>query len=160
MTPQHLAFPAASHANDVIAVDGSPGGDRRGLFVDWFRHRSAELTERLMNNRDQGRKLIDGDLITPHIGCDDFCRQLHVVLLVGHFTSPIRRKPTIPGRFRAGNEDSPYARRSNHPFVVPPVLAEDPHPSNRTEFARGGIGASPNKKFSGLFLCVIAPSIR
>ena len=71
----------------------------RWSSLDGFCCRRADLTERLMDGRDQGRKLIGADLITPDIGGHYFCRELEVVLFVGHFAFPHScRKNTIPGQ--------------------------------------------------------------
>jgi hypothetical protein len=71
MALQHLAFPAAVHADHVIAVHGSPGRDRWSSLGDGFRRRFTELTERPMDGRDQGRKLIGGDLIVSEIAANN-----------------------------------------------------------------------------------------
>ena len=63
MPAEHLPFPAAIQADDIIAVNGSPDRNRRGSLDDGFCCRLTEATESLMDGRDQDGELIRWDLI-------------------------------------------------------------------------------------------------
>jgi hypothetical protein len=53
MPAEHLPAPAAIQAHDMIVVNGSPDGNRRGSLDDGFCCGLAEATEGLINGRDQ-----------------------------------------------------------------------------------------------------------
>ncbi len=130
MPAKHLAAPAAIEADDIIAVDGSPGGNRRGSLDAGFYRRFSKLFERLMNGRNQGGELIGRDLIASQIRAynhrDEFGRRL-----IGHRLVPLfptgNNIPTPVNsgrRFRNSISITPIL---NHPFVIPrPPLGEDP----------------------------------
>ena len=128
MPSEHLAFPAAIQADDIIAVNGSPDGNRRGSLDDGFRCELPEVGERRMDSRDQRRQLIGWDLIASNISADDF-RGEFGWLLIGHRFPlfPASNNIPTPVNSRRANEDSPHRRRPDHPFLVPPVRRQTPH---------------------------------
>jgi hypothetical protein len=71
MPAQHAALLPTIQAHDITAVNGSPNGNRRGSPNDGFWRRSTELSERLMNGRDQGAELIRRELVASEIRADD-----------------------------------------------------------------------------------------
>ena len=55
---QHLPPPPAFHTHDIIAANGSADRNCRGPLAGRFCQRFAESPERLIDGRDQGRKLL------------------------------------------------------------------------------------------------------
>ena len=76
VSAKHFRSVAAIEAHDIVTANRLTDRHRRSSLDDGFCCRCAELTERLMNGRDQGRKLIGGDLIAPDIGGNNFGREL------------------------------------------------------------------------------------
>jgi hypothetical protein len=98
MPAQHLPAPAAIQADDVIVLNGSADRNCGGSLDDGFCGRFAELTEGLMNGRDQRRQLIGWDLIAPNVGGDDLGGEFGR-LLIGHHLVPLfLRGNNIPPR--------------------------------------------------------------
>ncbi len=128
MPAKHLSFPAVVEADHVITMNGSTDRHSRCSwsfgFGGWF----SKIGEGLMNSRDQRRQLIRLDLIASNISADDF-RGEFVGCSSGIAWSPSfstgNNIPT-PVNFRRANEDPPYRRRPDHPFLVPPALRQDP----------------------------------
>jgi hypothetical protein len=71
MPSEHLAAPAALQANDIIAVNGSPGRDGGCPLTPGFGCRFSESSQCLMNGRDQRPELVGRDLVLPNIGDDN-----------------------------------------------------------------------------------------
>jgi hypothetical protein len=99
------------------------------------------------------------DLITTNIRGDNLRRELDggsSVILV----FPVESAATTPGKFKAGNEDSPHCYVDPQTILpVPPVHTEG-HPPSRTKIDQGGIEASDDKfserrKRRNLAACVI-----
>jgi hypothetical protein len=98
VSAKHFRSVAAIEAHDIVTANRLTDRHRRSSLDDGFCCRCAELTKRLMNGRDQGWKLIGGDLIAPDIGGNNCGRELQLVL-IGHFAFPHSRwKDTIPGQ--------------------------------------------------------------
>src|SRR6266498_878358 len=105
MAADHLTSPTAIYAHDVIALNGSPERHCWSSFDDGFGRRLAEVTQSLMDSRDQGRKLVGRNLVALQIGADDLHSEVSIGRcsrrFVGHFGSPCSADK-IPCRLNSG----------------------------------------------------------
>jgi hypothetical protein len=78
MLPEHLALPAAVHADDIIRRHRSAERHCGRALGDGFLRRLAETGERVVHRADQRGHRFDADLVVPEIGRDGFRSALAV----------------------------------------------------------------------------------
>ncbi len=112
MAADHLTSPTAIYAHDVIALNGSPERHCWSSFDDGFGRRLAEVTQSLMDSRDQGRKLVGCNLVALQIGADDLHSEgrdwaMQSAIRRTFWFSMFGRQNTMPAEFRAVIKASP-----------------------------------------------------
>jgi hypothetical protein len=143
---EHLAFPAAIHADDGIRRDRSANRNRRGSLDKGFCCWVTEFPKGLMDGRDQRRELIGWNRITPQYAATIFVASSRPIEVAG--SSGILVLRFEPARYHTGQivvviEDSPYD-------FVAPATSFRVRPSRTTQ------PPFPAKKLTGRYWSLLS----